>query len=56
MPVDYAYRLAPVYIPYNNEMIEAGAEQHVISYRMPLDVSDTSLVPLQLHQPIGQVS
>lgn len=56
MPVDDAHCLASVHIPHDNKMIEAGAEEHVLGYRMPFDISDASFVPLQLHQPFSQVS
>lgn len=56
MPVNDTHCLASVYIPHDNKMIEAGAEEHILRYRMPFDISDASFVPLQLHQPFSQVS
>lgn len=53
MPVNDANCLASVYIPHDNKMIEAGAEEHILRYRMPFDISDASFVPLQLHQPFS---
>lgn len=56
MPIDDTHCLTSVHVPHNNKMIKAGAEEHILRYRMPFDISDASFVPLQLHQPLGQVS
>lgn len=56
MPIDHADGLSSIYIPYDNEMIETSAEKHIFCDRMPFYVSDPSFVPLQLHQPVGQIS
>lgn len=56
MPVDHVDRLAPGYVPDDHQVIEAGAEEHVLCYRMPFYVGDATLVSLKLYQPVGQVS
>lgn len=49
MPIDDTDSLSFIYVPHDNKVIEAGAEKHVLSNRMPFYVRDTTLVPLQLN-------
>lgn len=56
MPVDHAHGLALAYVPDDDEVVEARAEEYVLGDRVPLDVADASLVTLELDQPVGEVS
>lgn len=53
MSVDYADGLAFADVPDDDEVIETCAEEDILGCRMPLDVADTTLVALKLHQPVG---